>query len=88
MHSNLSKQPLKNVLKVPLYTGRSRSETLILNGLGLSWKFCRKNILPDFQSIEPILRSIEPGRKSLILLQPLDSNFTYNTHTLSESKQD
>ena len=40
-------------------------------------EFCRKNILPE-------IRSIKPGRKSLILLQPLDSNFTYNTHTLSE----
>ena len=33
--SSLFKRPYKNVLKVPLYIGRSRSETLILNRLEL-----------------------------------------------------
>ena len=32
------------------------------NGLGLSWKFCRKNNLHDFQSIESNSRLIELGR--------------------------
>ena len=34
-HSSLSEKPFKNVLRVPLYTRRSRSETLILNGFEL-----------------------------------------------------
>ena len=32
------------------------------NGLGLSWKFCRKNNLHDFRSIESNSQLIEPGR--------------------------
>ena len=35
-------------------------------GLGLSWKFCRKNNLHEVQSIESNFRSIEPCRFSPI----------------------
>ena len=67
---------LKTCLGFPSYTGRSRSETLILNGLGLSWKICRKNILPEIWSINPNLQSIELGRNALSILHQLESNFT------------
>ena len=71
-----------------IYLGKKYKTLNVLNELGLSWKSAENNVLPEIRSIEPVLRSIEPGRKSLILLQPLDSNFTL-THTLWASlKQD
>ena len=57
-------------------------------GLGLSWKNLQKKILPDFRSIEPNSRSIEPDQIAQWILQQLDSNFTQKTYTLSKFKQD
>ena len=56
-------------------------------GLGLSWKFCRKNNLYEVRLIESYFRSIEPCRFNPIILQPLDSNFTHK-HTLSNLNLD
>ena len=64
-----------------IYLGQKYKTLNVLNELGLSWKSAENNILLEIRLVEPVLRSIEPGRKSLILLQPLDSNFTL-THTL------
>ena len=36
-------------------------------GLGLSWKFCRKNILHEVRSIESNFRSIEPCRNWIVI---------------------
>ena len=72
-------------LGFPLYIGRSRSETLILNGLRLSWKFCRKNNLHDFRSIKSNSRSIEPADLHSKSCRTLNFNFTYK-HTLSKFK--
>ena len=44
--------------------------------LGLSWKFYRKNIFPDFLSVESDSRLIEPDRIAQWILEQLDSNFT------------
>ena len=64
-----------------IYLGQKHKTLNVLNELGLNWKSTENNILPEIRSIKPILRSIKPSRKSPILLQPLDSNFTL-THTL------
>ena len=55
----------KTCLGFPLYIEGSRSETLILNRLGLSWKILQKNVLPKFRSIESKLRSIESKLRSI-----------------------
>ena len=60
---------LKMWLGFCLCTRRIRFETLILNVLKLSWKFCKKNNLHDFQSIESNSRSIEPVRIAHSILQ-------------------
>ena len=75
-------------LGFPLYTRRSRSETLILSGLGLSWKILQKIVLPEFRSIESKFRLIKPSRNAHLILQQLDSKFTKKGTILSKSKQD
>ena len=57
-----SRATLKTWLGFPLYSGKSGSETLILNGLGLSWKILQKYNLHNFRSIKPNFRSIESDR--------------------------
>ena len=58
MHTLLSLKSLsKTCLEFSLYTRKSRSETLILNGL------CRY----VFRLVEPIFQSIEPGIFQILL---------------------
>ena len=47
-----------------LYLGQIRNPKNVLKQLGLSWTNLQKNILPELRSIEPVFRSIEPGRKA------------------------
>ena len=52
----------QNVIWVYLiYLGQKHKTLNVLNELGLSWNSIEKCILPEFQLIEPKLRSIEPG---------------------------
>ena len=67
----------QNVARVCLIYLRQKYKILnVLNELGLSWNSTEKRILPEFRLIEPKLRSIEPGRIALLILQQLKSNFT------------
>ena len=67
-----------------IYLGQKHKTLNILNERGLSSNSAEKHILPEIRSIKSVLRSIEQGQKSLILLQPLDSNL-HTTHTLRAS---
>ena len=54
-------------------------------GLELSWKFYRKNILPDFRLVEPNSRSIEPDEMHNEFCNSSIPTL-HKTHTLSKSK--
>ena len=76
---------LKTCLGFPLYTGRNRSETLILMGLGWVRNSIEKTICTTFDR-----SSLIHDRSSHVDLhskscRTLNSNFTYK-HTLSKSK--
>ena len=51
-HSQHKEQP-QNVTKVFPFILKTKIKPYTSNGLGLSWKFCRKKNLHDFRSIEP-----------------------------------
>ena len=60
-HTQHEEQP-KTWLGFFLLYLRKNIKPYTSNGLGLSWKFCRKNNLHDFRSIEANSQSIKPSR--------------------------
>ena len=85
-HSLLSLQSLlKMCLEFPLYTGRSRFETLILNGLGWVGNSAEKTICMTFDQSSLIIGRSSQANLHSKSCRILDSNFTYK-HTLSKSK--
>ena len=71
-----------------IYLGQKYKTLNVLNKIGLSWNIAEKKILPEIRSIEPVLRSIELGRKSLNTSTATQFQLYINAHILSESKQD
>ena len=51
-----------------LYLGQIRNPKNVLKQIGLTWTNLQKSFLPELRSVEPIVRSIEPGQKAQSLL--------------------
>ena len=85
-HSLLSLQSLlKMCLEFPLYTGRSRFETLILNGLGWVGNSAEKTICMTFDRLSLILdRSSQTELHNEFCSNLIPT--LHKTHTLSKSK--
>ena len=61
IHTNRNMSNAKTWLRFAVYTQGKLETQNVLNNIGLSWKFAEKNVRPNFQLIEPKLRSIEKG---------------------------
>ena len=61
------KQPPKNVARVFLLYLRQNIKPYTSYGVGLSWKFCKKSILHELQSIKSNFLSIKSCRKWAII---------------------
>ena len=85
-HSLLSLQSLlKMCLEFPLYTGRSRFETLILNGLGWVGNSAKKTICMTFDRLSLILdRSSQTELHNEFCSNLIPT--LHKTHTLSKFK--